>query len=77
MVRLKDFATGEQLLRRAVQMDKGNSGYFTSLGEALEGQDKLVDALLAYLDAQKLTPSTGNSENVDRVRSRLAAQTTK
>lgn len=77
MVHLKDFATAERLLRRAVQMDKSTGWYFASLGQALEGQDKLVDALLAYLDAQKLAPSAANSDNVDRVRARLAAQTVK
>jgi tetratricopeptide (TPR) repeat protein/uncharacterized caspase-like protein len=77
MLRLKDFASAEKLLRRAVEMDKSSGGYFASLGEALEGQEKLLDALLAYLEAQKLAPSAKNTENVDRVRSRLSAQPAK
>jgi tetratricopeptide (TPR) repeat protein len=77
MIRLKDFSTGEKLLRRAVELDKTIGWYFVALGDALEGQEKFADALQAYLEAQKLAPSTSNSESVDRVRARLTAQPAK
>jgi tetratricopeptide (TPR) repeat protein len=77
MVRLKDFSTGETLLRRAVELDKNTGWYFATLGEALEGEQKFADALQAYQEAQKLAPSTSNSQSVDRVRARLTAQPAK
>ncbi len=77
MIQLKDYSSAEKLLRRAVELDKSSGAYFASLGEALEGQEKLVDALLAYLEAQHLAPSAKYTENVDRVRTRLAAQPVK
>ena len=69
---LKDFAGAEASLRKSIQL-KGDEPYsHFKLGETLEAEGKLADALQAYEEAAKLAPSGDAPAQVQRIKAKLA-----
>jgi tetratricopeptide (TPR) repeat protein len=69
---LKDFAKAEAELRRSIELKADEATPYAKLGEALEGQGKLADAMQAYEQSAKLAPSGDGPAQVQRLKAKLA-----
>jgi len=80
MVETRRFADAEAWARKAIALKADDSSAYDTLGLALEGQDKLDDALAAFTKALELATEEGNKDslnevqkNRDRLREKISA----
>jgi tetratricopeptide (TPR) repeat protein len=73
LFKLNDLASAEAAIRRAVALKADSADAHFMLGQILEAQGKLADALRAFETAAKLAPQGGAPAEVTRLRTKIGS----
>jgi len=73
-IETRDYATGESALRRAIQLNNQKASPHNLLGQILENEDRLCEAVAEYQIAfDSATANPTATVNVDNIRRKIAA----
>ena len=73
LLKMKDLVSAEAAIRRALALKSDSADAHFNLGQILEAQGKLPDALRAFETAAKLAPQGSAPAEVTRLRAKLAS----